>query len=109
MLYIARWKITLSLVLCVLGLLYAAPNVVGPQTQSWLEAHMPSILPSKAMNLGLDLRGGSHLLLQVDMNTALADRMNALTDESAPGRLREANVGYKDLGATGNKPDAHLA
>ncbi len=101
MLYIARWKITLSLVLCALGLLYAAPNVVGPQTQSWLEAHMPSILPSKAMNLGLDLRGGSHLLLQVDMNTALADRMNALTDE-ARRALREANVGYKDLGATGN-------
>lgn len=101
MIYIQRWKILMCLGLCVAGLLYAAPNAVGPKTQEWLEAHVPSFLPSQKINLGLDLRGGSHLLLQVDLDTVLRERMNALVDE-ARRALREANIGYRDLGVSGN-------
>ena len=100
MLDIAPGKKKLTLILCALGLLYAAPNVAGPETRAWLESHVPGWLPSKTINLGLDLRGGSHLLLQVDLNAAQADRLTGLGDDVRRS-LREANVGFRDL-STGN-------
>lgn len=95
--YIPRWKLTLSLIVCALGLLYALPNAMGPQMQAWMESHMPAGLPGQKVNLGLDLRGGSHLLLQVDLDAVVAERLNALVDETRQA-LRKAEVGYKDLG-----------
>ena len=57
MLYFAPWKATLIAVLCVLGLVFTAPNFVSKQTAEGL----PDWLPHKQVNLGLDLQGGSHL------------------------------------------------
>ena len=53
------------------------------------------------VSLGLDLRGGSHLLLQVDMNTVEQERLNSLVDEVRT-QLVAAKVGYSDLAATAN-------
>ncbi|MGE3769933.1 MAG: protein translocase subunit SecD [Bdellovibrionales bacterium] len=99
MMYIERWQKILTLAVCLFALLYAAPNVMGPQMQKWLADNMPSALPSQTVNLGLDLRGGSHLLLQVDIDVAVKDRMAALVDE-ARAQLRREQIGYTDLAAT---------
>ena len=55
MIRLARWKIILVILAAVLGLAYAAPNLLSPAQR---EA-MPGWAPRNALNLGLDLRGGS--------------------------------------------------
>ena len=50
---------------CFAGLALAFPNLLSERTRESL----PSWLPHKAVNLGLDLRGGSYLLLEVDHDT----------------------------------------
>ncbi|MCK5166958.1 MAG: protein translocase subunit SecD, partial [Rhodospirillaceae bacterium] len=61
MIRISKWKIISILSVCLLGLLFAMPNALDSKTAEGL----PGWLPSKQMSLGLDLRGGSHLLLEV--------------------------------------------
>src|SRR5690606_36226116 len=62
---------------------------------------MPGWLPNKTINLGLDLQGGSHLLLQVDIKPVLVERMEAMV-EAARADMRKQKIGYSDLGT---KPD----
>ena len=57
MLQFQLWKKLVVTVVLLGGIVYALPNLVSDQ--------MTSILPGKKINLGLDLRGGSHLLLRV--------------------------------------------
>ena len=93
MLYFAPWKATLIAVLCVLGLVFTAPNFVSKQTAEGL----PDWLPHKQVNLGLDLQGGSHLLLEVEASVVVQERLNALVDSVRPA-LRGKRIGYRDLG-----------
>ena len=46
--------------------------------------------------MGLDLQGGSSLLLEVDINAALKDRMQALED-SARAALRDSRIRYQKI------------
>jgi preprotein translocase subunit SecD len=62
MLEFPTWKRILVFVICLFGILYAAPNFLPA---GWLQ-DMPEWAPGKRINLGLDLRGGAHLLMQVD-------------------------------------------
>src|SRR5487761_1627519 len=103
MLYFQRWKILLILAVCALGLIFTLPNAFTPQTvASW-----PSFLPKHQVNLGLDLRGGSYLLLEVDMASAQRDRLNDLVDEMRTA-LVARHLGYTDLGVTGNHATVKL-
>jgi preprotein translocase subunit SecD len=96
MIYIERWKVILILVICALGLMYASPNLMGPKTVAWLQDNAPAFVPSKQVSLGLDLRGGSHLLLEVATDTVIDEHMQALLDQTR-GELRKAKIGYTDL------------
>ncbi|MBU6475623.1 MAG: protein translocase subunit SecD [Alphaproteobacteria bacterium] len=98
MLQFERWKVVLVLFLTVMGILYAAPDVAPPKTQAWLAKNMPGWLPSGTINLGLDLQGGSHLLLQADINSVVKDRVASMED-AARNRLRHDSIGYVDLAA----------
>ena len=90
MLYFSRWS-TVSILLVVLaGLIFAAPNLVSKST---LDA-LPDWLPKDQMTLGLDLQGGSHLLMQVDRPSMVAERLEALEDD-ARRILREEKIGYR--------------
>ncbi len=89
MMYFARWKIAAIISVCVLGLLVCIPNLVP-------RSAMPDWLPVRQVNLGLDLRGGSYLLLEVDVNAVVRERLESLAD-GARTRLRTANVGYVNL------------
>ncbi len=63
MLHFERWKIIAILGTIFVGFLFALPNFVSKETlESW-----PSFLPKRQMPLGLDLQGGAHLLLEVDV------------------------------------------
>src|SRR5712672_4437170 len=97
MLYFASWKIALICAVCALGVLLSIPNLFSP---SFL-AQLPSWLPHKQVALGLDLRGGSYLLLQVDVAAAQRERLNALTD-NVRNALRDVNIGYTGLEVEGD-------
>lgn len=101
MLHIDRWKIILTIILTVLGIAYAVPSVLPEAKQEWLEQHVSSLLPSHSVNLGLDLRGGSHLLLQADTAAALRERLEFMVD-AARTELRGQNIAYTALASDDN-------
>lgn len=94
MIKFAKWKIVLILAVLALGVLAALPNLLtARQAQS-----LPSWLPNGQVVLGLDLQGGSHLLLEVGVDTVIKERLDALVD-SARTDLRKARIRYGALGA----------
>lgn len=111
MLQIPFWKRALILGLVAIGLLFAVPNLfygrveqhndavtaaerAGFETPEQAEARKswPDFLPSKLVNLGLDLRGGAHLLGEVHVAEVYKSRMNAMWPE-----LREALAKERDV------------
>ncbi len=82
MLNFSRLKTALVIGTCVLGALLCLPNLL-PAPASWL--------PWRTIHLGLDLRGGSYLLLEVDMNAVIRERLDSLADAARTG-LRRAGV-----------------
>src|SRR5438445_7345811 len=89
MLYFANWKVWLICAVCALGVLLSLPNLLTPAQLSFL----PKFIPHKQVALGLDLRGGSYLLLEVDVASAQREHLNALVD-SVRNTLRDAKIGY---------------
>ena len=85
MMYFSRLKIALILGVCVLGALLCLPNLL-PAPASWL--------PWQQVHLGLDLRGGSYLLLEVDMATVVRERLDSIAD-GARTALRGKVTGYQ--------------
>lgn len=93
MIHIARWKKIAILAMCVLALIYSFPNLLDKQTRENLEATMPGWLPVRAVSLGLDLQGGSHLLLQVEVDKVITERQGSLVAAVRP-ELRQEKIGY---------------
>ena len=97
MLYFSRWK-TIGIWLCVaVAVIFAAPNLI-PQH---VLATWPDWLPKKQMTLGLDLQGGSHILLEVVRQDIIDERLNTTRDEIRT-KLRDAKIGYTGLGGSGH-------
>ena len=103
MLHFPKWKIATVLIVLLVGTLLAIPSLMPRAT---LE-QMPSWFPKKTVNLGLDLQGGSHLLLEVDMETLIRERLNGVLDETRTS-LRKANIGYTDLAVRGDSVTLNL-
>ena len=95
MVYFAKWKVVLVLFMCFLGFGFAAPNFMNAQIVEVL----PDWLPNKQVSLGLDLQGGSHLLLEVDTRAVIREYLEAMVD-SIRMELRKAHIRYKGLGVT---------
>jgi len=85
---LSRSRIIMILAVCLIGIFFAVPNLVPNK----------SVLPSwwQPINLGLDLQGGSNLLLEVKMDEVLKERMNMIED-SVRQTLREHKIRYADL------------
>ena len=97
MVYFAKWKMVLVGIICLLGLSFAAPNFI-PLNQA--EA-LPGWLPRQHISLGLDLQGGSHLLLEVDSKTVIREYLDSMVD-AARIELRRDKIRYQGLGISGN-------
>jgi len=95
MLQIPTWSKVITGLVVFFGILIALPNAL-PQI---LVAKFPSWLPSSAVSLGLDLQGGSHLLLEVEEVPVMKDRLEATVGDIRT-RLRKARIGYTDLKST---------
>jgi SecD/SecF fusion protein len=90
MLYFTPWKTVAVLATVLVGLLFAAPNLLSDPVRESL----PSWVPSRAMTLGLDLQGGSHILMRVDREALVAEKQSTLEDDIR-STLREAKIGYR--------------
>ncbi|MDE2228357.1 MAG: protein translocase subunit SecD [Alphaproteobacteria bacterium] len=103
MLYFPTWKVALILAVCALGVIFTLPNAFSPQTvDSW-----PGLLPKHQVSLGLDLRGGSYLLLEVDTASVERDRLNSLVDELRTALIAR-RIGYTNLGVAGDHAQLKL-
>ena len=93
----ARWSVILTLLVCALGVIYAAPNLFGEIRPG----ELPGWVPQKRVNLGLDLQGGSYLLLEVQADAVITEQLETVVS-SARRVLRGQDVGYTGLGVDGN-------
>jgi len=100
MLYISRWQVLAIVLTAAFLSLLATPNVLP---QAWLDA-MPGWLPKQTLNLGLDLRGGSYLLLEVKSEEVIRERQEGLLPDIRQ-RLRQQNIGYTNLGVSADTLD----
>lgn len=96
MMHYSRWKTIGIWAVVLLGILFALPNLFS---QSFL-AKLPDWLPKQQMTLGLDLQGGSHILLQIDANELIKERLESARDEIRTS-LRDARIGYTGLSGSG--------
>lgn len=96
MIQISRFKVFLILLVCLYGVFYTLPNVVGSETRQWMVDHLPYGFPKQTVNLGLDLRGGAHLVYQVDLDKVFVDRSDMLQQDFRT-QLREDKVPYDRL------------
>lgn len=95
MLELARWRIILVAAVTVLGTLFALPNFLPEQARNSL----PGFLPRQAINLGLDLRGGSQLLLEIDVATMQRHQLDNIADQMASAlRDAEPRIAYTGRG-----------
>jgi len=98
MVHFQRWQAILVAAICLLGILFAAPNLLSTKDAEGL----PGWLPQQQINLGLDLQGGSHLLLEVDLKTVLKEHVDSLAD-SIRRELRGARIRFAGLRASGTQ------
>src|ERR1700686_1106552 len=91
MLHFTRWKALAIILASIVICLMTVPSLLPPATFQSL----PSALQRRLV-LGLDLQGGSHILLEVDSNAVRKERAETLRDDGR-GVLREARVGYSNL------------
>lgn len=92
----SRWVRVTYAMLILLGIVTAFPNLLP---QSRLDA-LPGWLPKQQVTLGLDLRGGSHLVLEIDSEALLQDRLQSLLDD-ATRSLRDAGIRPQSIGIAG--------
>ena len=91
------WRSVTVAAVCLLGLLALVPNLVPRATLDSL----PGWLPRNQIVLGLDLQGGSYLLLEVELAPIYRERLETMVND-VRGALRGARVGYRGLGVQGD-------
>lgn len=122
---------------CLLGIAFAAPNLfysrveqsndaratiakTGVETPELADAagSWPSFLPSTLVNLGLDLRGGAHLLAEVHVEEVYAERMDGYWPEvrdklrdlrDTVGTIRRQDAGGAELRVRISRPEGMTA
>jgi preprotein translocase subunit SecD len=96
MLYFTRWKALAVILTALVVCLCAVPNFFPEATvktwPKWAQRHLV---------LGLDLQGGSHILLEVDANSVKKDKLDQVRDD-VRRTLRDAKLGYTGLAVKGD-------
>ncbi|BCH62919.1 protein translocase subunit SecDF [Agrobacterium vitis] len=96
MLHFSRWKTILLWLAVVASVLIALPDLFSKDQL----ARLPSWFPSKQMTLGLDLQGGSHIMLKIERNDIVKERLEAVVGDIRSS-LRDAGVRYTGLNGVG--------
>ncbi len=98
MMHFSRTKIVMIVLACLFGLLAALPNFFDKKTvEAW-----PNFVPRQQLAYGLDLRGGAHLLLEMDRKELVKDWL-ATVQGDVRKKLRDAKIRYTGLGVAGDE------
>jgi protein-export membrane protein SecD len=92
MLHFSKFKAAIIALVVLLAALLASPNIMSESTR----AALPGFLPSQPVTLGLDLQGGSHVLMEVD-SPSLKDVLGKQLAGDIRLRLRDAKIRYANL------------
>ena len=82
-----RWRGILGAAVVLWGLAVALPNLLPGE----LRSKLPDWMPTQTVQLGLDLSGGSHLLLEVDFQPVIRERLETLLADLR-GAFRRENI-----------------
>ena len=82
-------RTAIILIVTVLGIFLAIPNFFSKETT----ANWPSFLPQDGMTRGLDLQGGSYLLLQVNRESIVAERLKEVRRDARSLLAGEQGIG----------------
>ena len=100
MLEFPKWKVWLIGLVIAVGILFSIPSLIAgtPFASSW-----PKWLPQYKISLGLDLAGGSHLLLEADSNNAQKQRPQAMEDSVSKELRRDPRIEIGDISTAGGR------
>ncbi|MBN9581680.1 MAG: protein translocase subunit SecD [Afipia sp.] len=102
MLYFTRWKALAVVLTAFIVCLFAVPNFfpehVVKTWPKWAQRHIV---------LGLDLQGGSHILLEVDSNSVKKDKLDQVRDDTRRV-LRDARIPYTGLALRGEGVEVRI-
>ncbi|MDQ7018952.1 MAG: protein translocase subunit SecD [Robiginitomaculum sp.] len=84
MLHFSKLKQAFIWLIVLAGFFYALPNVLPESIRGGpdIEGTLPSFMPRKTVNLGLDLQGGTHLLYEVDVASVKQGKLEAAADDA---------------------------
>jgi preprotein translocase subunit SecD len=95
-----RWKVWLIAIVIALGVILSIPSLIAGTP---LEGAWPKWMPQYKISLGLDLAGGSHLLLEADAQDAQKQRLQAMEDEVNTELRRDPQIEIGDISTTGGR------
>ncbi|KJV56267.1 protein-export membrane protein SecD [Orientia chuto str. Dubai] len=81
-------KISATVLITIIAVIFVMPNCFDTTKYQWL--------PQKTINLGLDLKGGSYVLLKLDFDTYITEQLNVMAGNIRK-ELRNNKIGYKEL------------
>jgi len=90
-----QWRGLIVLAVMVIALIYLTPSLSRTIPAWW-----PSILPQEKIHLGLDLKGGMHLVLEVQSQKAVESHLERIAEDIKQS-LREAKIRYRELSRSG--------
>src|SRR3954463_15370994 len=103
MLYFTRWKalaiILTALVVCLCAVPNFFPEAKVKTWPKWAQRHLV---------LGLDLQGGSHLLLEIDSNAVKKDKLDQVRDDVRRA-LRDARISYTGLNVRNDAVEVRIS
>jgi preprotein translocase subunit SecD len=103
MLYFTRWKALAIILTALLVCLFAVPNFFPEaKVKTWPQ------WAQRRLVLGLDLQGGSYLLLEVDSNYVRKEKLDQVRDD-VRRVLRETKIGYTGLNARNDAVEVRIS
>jgi preprotein translocase subunit SecD len=100
MLDFPRWKVFSIWAIVLVGILFAIPSLLPQQVRQYWAAP----LPQSTINLGLDLAGGSHLLLEADIQDLQRQRLQTMEDTvSTEMRRGDPRIPIADISTRGGR------
>ena len=92
----SQWRGLIVLIVIVVALIYLTPSISKTLPTWW-----PNILPKEKIHLGLDLKGGMHLILEVQAQKAVESHLERIV-EDIKDSLRKAKIKYQELSRSGS-------
>ena len=97
MVQLKKWQLFLVILFSFFAIIFSSPNFFSKD----IFKNLPSFIPSDQVVLGLDLQGGSYLLIEVDTKSVLFENLEVFSDELRLS-LRKNKISYSRFNIKGN-------